>query len=293
MKSQRLIVITGLSGSGKTTAARVLEDEGFYVVDNLPPDQLPQFLKLTVWKEEEGPKVAVVMDVRSRKFMATEWPKIIDRTRASGYDVEIWFFDAADDDLIRRFSETRRRHPLAQMEGVPEAVKRERELLADIRSLATAVFDSTGLSIHQLRQAILRHLHSGEETGQPLAVSLQSFGYRFGLPLEADLVIDVRFLPNPHYDQTLRPLTGLDPAVRNFVLSQKSCQEFLGYFKKMLCFLLPQYQKEGKRYLTIAVGCTGGRHRSVAIVEDLRSLFAEPGYTLNVQHRDLAKGQAS
>lgn len=289
MNFQRLIVITGLSGSGKSTAARVLEDEGFYVVDNLPPALLPKFLQLTVWEEKNAPGLAVVMDVRSRKFVAAEWPKIVELVRADGYEVEIWFFDAADEDLIRRFSETRRRHPLVHHAGLPAAVRHERELLADIRSIATAVFDSTGLSIHQLRQAIARYLHGGEDPGQALAVSLQSFGYRFGLPLEADLVMDVRFLPNPHYDESLRPFSGLDPNVRTFVLSQQSCREFLSHFKKLLGFLLPLYQREGKRYLTIAVGCTGGRHRSVAVVEDLRALFAEPGYNLTVLHRDMNK----
>jgi len=291
VNSQRLIVITGLSGSGKTTAARVLEDEGFYVVDNLPPVLLPRFLELTVWGEDDAPRVAVVMDVRSRKFVAAEWPKILERTRADGYEVEIWFFDAADEDLIRRFSETRRRHPLVQQEGVPAAVQRERELLAEIRSVATAVFDSSGLSIHQLRQTIARYLNEGEDTGQALSVNLQSFGYRYGLPLESDLVMDVRFLPNPHYQEALRPLTGLDPSVRNFVLSQQNCREFLSHFRGMLRFLLPLYQQEGKRYLTIAIGCTGGQHRSVAIVEDLRALFTQPGFSLDVRHRDLTKGQ--
>jgi UPF0042 nucleotide-binding protein len=285
----RLIIITGLSGSGKSTAARALEDEGFFVVDNLPPILLPRLLELIEKGSGQKSDVAVVMDVRNRDFLAG-FEVIFGGAREAGYALEIYFFDASDDILIRRYSETRRRHPLAREEGVEEGIRRERRLLAGLREQATIIIDSSWLTPHQLRAKVVRTAR-GEEGGYPLVVQLQSFGYRYGIPPGSDLVMDVRFLPNPHFVPDLQPLTGLDPQVREYVLSQRPCQEFLAHFRKLLGFLLPHYQSEGKSYLTISVGCTGGRHRSVTIVEALRSCFACPGMNLEIRHRDIDKGE--
>lgn len=288
MSRKRVFVLTGLSGSGKSAAAHALEDEGFFVVDNLPMALFPQFLELA----EQGGKlvadVAVVIDVRNREFLAG-FEKNLQDLKALGYRMDIYFFDASDETLIRRYSETRRRHPLAGKEGVPEAIRRERQLLEELKRTATAVIDSSGLTPHQLRARVVQ-IVKGEGGAAPLVVRLQSFGYRYGVPLESDLVMDVRFLPNPHFVEELRPLGGLDMAVSTFVLSQPACSEFLRYFKDLMTFLLPHYRKEGKSYLTISVGCTGGHHRSVAVVEALRPAFIGEGITLEVSHRDLGKG---
>lgn len=288
MSRKRVFVLTGLSGSGKSAAAHALEDEGFFVVDNLPMALFPHFLELA----EQGGKltadVAVVIDVRNREFL-TGFEENLQDLKALGYQPVIYFFDASDETLIRRYSETRRRHPLAGTDGVPAAIRRERKLLEDLKRSATTVIDSSGLTPHQLRSRVVQ-IVQGEGGAAPLVVRLQSFGYRYGLPLESDLVMDVRFLPNPHFVEELRPLGGLDMAVSTFVLSQSACQEFLRYFKDLMMFLLPHYRKEGKSYLTISVGCTGGHHRSVAVVEALRPAFVGEGITLEVSHRDLAKG---
>lgn len=289
MSRLRLIILTGLSGSGKSTAARALEDEGFFVVDNLPFVLLPRFLELTEQEVREYPNVAVVVDVRNRNFLAG-WETILQTVRQAGHEVEIYFFDASDEDLIRRYSETRRRHPLVQREGIPTAIARERELLAGLRRATTAVFDSSGLTVHQLRRKVLGYVHGSESLAIPLLVHLQSFGYRYGIPADSDLMLDVRFLPNPHFIPELKPLTGLDRAVSSYVLAQPACRDFLVRAKDFFQFLLPHYQREGKSYLTVSIGCTGGRHRSVAITEELRPCFTSEGVALEVIHRDIAKG---
>jgi UPF0042 nucleotide-binding protein len=287
MSRKRFVILTGLSGSGKSTAARALEDEGFFVVDNLPLALLPQFLDLAEQGVRFTQEVAVVIDVRNRDFLAG-LEATLETVRAAGYAPEIFFFDAADDALLRRYSETRRRHPLALEEGVAEGIRRERQLLAGLRSLATVVVDSSRFTPHQLRARVVQ-IARGEEGTLPLVVQLQSFGFRFGLPPDSDLVLDVRFLPNPHFVSELQPLSGLDRPVSEYVRAQPPTREFLQHFQELLRFLLPLYQREGKSYLTIAVGCTGGRHRSVAIVEELRRFFAGEGVILRVTHRDVDK----
>lgn len=284
--SRHLVIITGLSGSGKSTAARSLEDAGFIVVDNLPLVLLPDFLALP---HHEPQKVAVVVDARSPGFLSGS-REILANLQALGYRVDVLFLEASDQDLIRRFSETRRRHPLARKEGVFEAVERERELMADLRQQATVLLDSTGMTVHQLRQRVLTVIFGPDEEAGRLQIQLQSFGFRNGLPLEADLVFDVRFLDNPHFVEQLRPLTGLDPDVSGFVLSQADYQQFSGKLVNLLFFLIPRYQAEGKNSLTIAIGCTGGRHRSVAVAEDLRPYLLGTGCTVVVTHRDIDKG---
>jgi len=287
MSRKRVIIITGLSGSGKSTAARALEDEGFFVVDNLPLALLPQFLTLAEQGVRFTSDVAVVIDIRNRDFLAG-LESTLQGVRETGYQLEIFFFDAADEILLRRYSETRRRHPLTQNEGVSEGIRRERRLLGGLRNLATLIVDSTRLTPHQLRSKVIQ-IARGEEGLLPLVVQLQSFGFRYGIPPDSDLVIDVRFLPNPHFVPELQAQTGLDPGVSEYVISQPASHEFLQHLRGLLHFLLPHYHKEGKSYLTISIGCTGGRHRSVAIVEALRPSLTGEGSALKTIHRDIEK----
>jgi UPF0042 nucleotide-binding protein len=287
MSRRRVIIITGLSGSGKSTAARALEDEGFFVVDNLPLALLPQFLTLAEQGVRLTSDVAVVIDIRNRDFLAG-LEATLQAVRESGFQLEVFFFDAADEILVRRYSETRRRHPLTLHEGVSEGIRRERQLLGELRNLATLIVDSTRLTPHELRAKVVQ-IAGGGEGLLPLVVQLQSFGFRNGLPPESDLVFDVRFLPNPHFVPELQGQTGLDPAVSEYVISQPACHQFLGHLRELLQFLLPHSHTAGKSYLTISIGCTGGRHRSVAIVEALRPSLAGERVALKTIHRDIEK----
>jgi len=284
--SRRLVILTGLSGSGKSTGARALEDAGFFVVDNLPLPLLPEFLALT----DRGYRhVAVVVDARGRDFLSAAY-EILAGLQATGQSLEILFFEAADAELMRRFSETRRRHPLAQHEGIAAAIARERDMLVELKRAATVVIDSSATNVHQLRQRVLSVVFGPEAAAGSLPIHLLSFGFRYGLPLEADLVFDVRFLENPHFVPELKPLSGLDPAVSQFVLGQPDCQRYLQQIRQLLFFQVPRCQQEGKSSLTVAVGCTGGRHRSVAIVEELRPYLLGTGCAVDVSHRDLNRG---
>lgn len=284
----RVLVITGLSGSGKSTAVRVLEDEGFFCIDNLPVQLFPTIIDLVRKAEEKVPGVALVMDIRGRDFLKG-YEKVFQEIGEAGHALEIVFFDATDEVLIRRFSETRRRHPALENGSVPEGIRYEREQLAGLLRLATIVVETSELNVHQLKELVLSRI-KGESGARRMTVHLLSFGYRFGIPLEADLVMDVRFLPNPHFVPELKPFTGLDPAVRGYVLEKPETGEFLKRFEGLLDFLVPAYLREGKSYLTISVGCTGGKHRSVALVEELRDFFAARGFDVKTTHRDMEKG---
>jgi UPF0042 nucleotide-binding protein len=281
--TRHLVIITGLSGSGKSTGARALEDAGFFVIDNLPLVMLPDFLSLTDHSYE---KVATVVDARSSDYLGDSH-NVLQRIQDEGYDLEVLFFEASDNDLVKRFSETRRRHPLVEKEGIIAAIERERELTSELRRLATVVLDSSGLTVHQLRQRVLAYVLGTEEQAGMMHLQVQSFGFKQGLPLGADLVFDVRFLDNPHFVDELRPKTGLDPEVSSFVLNQAAYKVFLAKLKDMLFFLLPLFRKEGKTSLTIGIGCTGGRHRSVAIAEDLAPYLLGTGCAVQVNHRDI------
>lgn len=283
-----LVIITGLSGSGKSTAAHALEDDGFFVVDNLPPALLPPFLALSKESGLEQRDLALVIDARNRDFLAG-FDLHLQNLRAAGHQVEIFFFEADDETLVRRYSETRRSHPLAGGGSVADGIVAERKLLLELRGVATRLIDSTGLTPHQLRAQILRFVRSDNDA-PPLQILLQSFGFRYGLPTGSDLVMDIRFLPNPHFVETLRPLSGLDPAVSGYVLNQSDAREFLERFEALLDFLLPQYQREGKSYLTISIGCTGGRHRSVAVTAYLAALLRARAFDVRQIHRDIDKG---
>ena len=283
-----LVIITGLSGSGKSTAAHALEDDGFFVVDNLPPALLPPFLTLSGDAGMEQRNLAVVIDARNRDFLSG-FASHLHNLAIAGHQVEIFFFEADDETLARRYSETRRSHPLACGGSVADGISAERKLLAELRGLATRLIDSTGLTPHQLRAQTLCFIRGGNDV-TPLQVLVQSFGFRYGIPTGSDLVMDIRFLPNPHFVEKLRPFSGLDFPVANYVLTQADAQEFLLRFDSLLDFLLPHYQREGKSYLTISIGCTGGRHRSVAVAARLAGLLRERGFDVRQIHRDIDKG---
>jgi UPF0042 nucleotide-binding protein len=285
--SRRLIIITGLSGSGKSTAARVLEDQGYFIVDNLPLVMLPDFVQRAQSGLQPDTAVGVVIDVRNRGFLTDPDPIFAD-LREQGNNLEILFFEAGDEILQRRYSETRRAHPLGVTQTVQAGIDKERQQLRPLRDRATRIIDTSHLNVRQLHDLLLGAL--GEEHRVLLIVSIESFGYRYGLPPSADLVFDVRFLPNPHYIDELRPLTGLNEHLRDYVLNQPICVEFREHLDRMLEFLLPHYRNEGKSYLTIAIGCTGGRHRSVSIVEDLARHFPSDSVAVRINHRDIDKG---
>jgi UPF0042 nucleotide-binding protein len=278
----QIVIVSGLSGAGKSTALRALEDVEFYCVDNLPLPFLADLVEHMA-KEGEGDKLAVAIDARQKKWLA-QWRDQLGQLRGAGHRLEVMFLEANDEALLRRFSETRRRHPLSG-DDVHEGVRRDREICADLRAGA-AIVDTTNLNMHQLK-AIIQDRYGG--TGK-LAVTLVSFGFKHGLPVEFNLVFDVRFLPNPYFEPTLTHFTGRDPEVARFVLDNKDGKELVDKVEGLLRFSLPQFQHEGKLYVTIAVGCTGGRHRSVAIVEELRRRLAGDWDVL-VRHRDVDRGE--
>ncbi len=281
------MVITGLSGTGKSTALRALEDLGFYAVDNLPVGLLPAFVKLPLIHVGETFQAALVMDVRARDFVE-RFPRTYLRLANQGHNLELLYLEARDEVLIRRFSQTRRQHPLSGPEGsVRQGLNRERALLAPVKELANQVIDTSRFTVHDLRQEIFSLFSQG---GQPagMQVNFITFGYKYGLPQEADLVMDVRFLDNPYFVDELHDLDGRDPQVVDFIFHKEGAQEFLNKFKELLEFLIPAYQREGKTQLTVALGCTGGHHRSVAVAEWLVRELKHPGVRLTLRHRDIA-----
>jgi len=288
----RIVLITGLSGSGKTTAIKALEDMGFYCVDNLPIVLFPTFIELCQQSVRKISKIGLVIDIRGEEFMANA-RQIIEELRLEGFTVEILFLEADDEILVRRYRETRRHHPLAVGGSIQEGIEMERERLTILRDLADKVIDTSDLNVHELKQAISQSLQR-EFSQREMAVTLMSFGYSFGIPHEADIVLDVRFLANPFFVNHLKKLSGEDKDVRGYVLKWPETREFFARFREFINFLLPLYKKEGKAYLTIAIGCTGGRHRSVVIVNELgamlRKTLGKNGALLSIRHRDLGKG---
>lgn len=286
MKDIRLVVISGPSGSGKSTAIRALEDLGFYCVDNMPVALLPKFLELLP-RSGEIERVAAVIDVRERGFLKDFIP-VLSELKAGGCRLEVIYLEADDGELARRFSETRRRHPLAAEESPLEGLSREREALKDLKAHADRVIDTTEFNVHQLRD-LIKDIYSGPAERERMALNLISFSYRQGIPSDSDLVMDVRFLPNPYFVNSLKHLDGTDRSVRDYLLSREEAAEFLSRFKEFLSYLVPLYWKEGKSYLTIAIGCTGGRHRSVAMVEALSEGLSSEKVVVRKRHRDIGK----
>lgn len=284
----RIVIITGLSGSGKSTAVKALEDEGFFCLDNLPVALFATFVELVDKSTERIRDVALVSDIRGRDFQKGP-ENMVQELRTQGHTVEVLFFDATDEVLIRRFSETRRRHPALEGGSVPDGIRFEREQLMPLRRIATAIIDTSELNVHQLKEQVVAWSR-GEGAPRGLTIQIFSFGYRYGVPLESDLVLDVRFLANPHFVPELKPLTGLDPKVRSYVVEHPLTATFMAKLQDMIDFLLPAYEREGKTYLTISIGCTGGRHRSVSIAEELAAYLRGRRGALTVVHRDIEKG---
>ena len=277
-------LVSGLSGSGKSTAINALEDLGFYCIDNLPAELIPRFIELCEHSEEMS-RAALGVDSRAGKFL-DELPRALEDVRRQGHRVEVIFLDADDASLVRRFSETRRPHPLAHEGNVAAAISREREELSWLRGRADRIIDTSAYNGHELRAAV-KALFGDAEGPQRLRVELVSFGFKHGLPSDADLVWDVRFLPNPFYVEGLRASTGLAPAVRDYVLENPASERFLEIALEYLKFSLPQYEREGKSYLTVGVGCTGGHHRSVVLVESLAKMLEDEEPDVSVRHRDI------
>jgi len=280
-------VVTGLSGAGRSTAAKCLEDLGWFVVDNLPPELISTMVELGAKAQGAVTRVAVVMDVRSRAF-TDDLASIIRELDASGYKPRVLFLEATDDVLVRRFEQVRRGHPMQGDGRLIDGIKAERDLLGPLREDADLVLDTSTLSVHQLRAKIEDAF--GTDATTSTKVTVLSFGYKYGIPMDADLVMDVRFLPNPFWIPELKDLTGKDADVRNYVLTQEGAEEFLDRYHELLRLIGAGYRREGKRYLTLAIGCTGGKHRSVAISEELSKRLAdEDRMAVKVVHRDLGR----
>jgi len=285
----RIVLLTGMSGGGKSTAIRALEDAGWFCIDNLPVLLVPKLLELVVHgSSDEVHRLALVIDAREGRFL-DQTPQAVDEVRRAGHRLEVVFLDSADETLSHRFSETRRRHPLSPEGTVAEGIALERKLLAALRGIADVVIDTTRMNVHELRDVITARFGAASDADS-LNVTLVSFGYRNGIPANSDLVLDVRFLPNPYFVEGLKPHPGTDPRVSEWVLGRPQTQEFLEHLESLLAFLLPQYKAEGKSYLTVSIGCTGGRHRSVALAEELsKRLTQKHRARVKVTHRDVAK----
>jgi UPF0042 nucleotide-binding protein len=278
------LIVAGLSGAGRSTAAAALEDFGWFVIDNLPPALVGKVAELAALPGNEFDRFCFVVGRGGLESVAEIVPAIED-LRASGARVRVLYLDASDEVLVRRFSGTRRRHPV-EAEGVLEAIRSERQLLAPILADADVVIDTSGTNVHELRERLVEMFAGRAATGE-METSVISFGFKHGLPLEADLVFDARFLPNPHWIDALRPHSGLDEDVRDYVMSSPEAVEFLERIGDLVAFLLPLYTLEGKSYVSVAIGCTGGRHRSVVLAEALAARLRAEGFALDVHHRDL------
>ena len=286
MRDIQIVIVTGLSGSGKSVAIKCFEDLGFYCVDNLPTALLPKFVELSS-QSGEIMRVALGLDIRDRDFPLV-FPAQMHLLRQAGFPANILFLEATDEVLIRRFSETRRKHPLADHMSVLDGIRLEREKLAGLRELADCIIDSSEYNVHQLRAALAARYGTANEHKR-MTLSVLSFGYKYGLPFNADLVFDVRFLPNPHFVDPLRTLTGNDQTVVDYILDSQVTQDFLKQCFEFIQFLLPLYEREGKAYLTIGLGCTGGRHRSVAVANLLYQQLQTQGFHMTLTHRDIEK----
>lgn len=289
MKDLKLLIVSGLSGSGKSHALKCLEDLGFFCVDNLPPALLPVFVDLCIQSKGKIRKVAVGIDIREGAFLEDLW-SVSDQIKNQGISYELLFFEAKPEVLVRRFSETRRPHPLAKDRPVDEGIQLETERLADLRKSAIRIIDTSEYTIHQLK-AVLTQYYMDPGVEGKTGISIISFGYKYGVPMEADLVFDVRFLPNPHFVPELRPLSGRDPDVRNYVFNGSEAGVFQDRVKEFIHFLFPYYEKEGRPFLTVAIGCTGGRHRSVALSCSIQEDLEKNDFKTVLRHRDVDRDQ--
>ena len=287
MAQLNLVIVSGLSGSGKSHALKAFEDAGYFCIDNLPPALIPTFVELCNQQGGEISNVALGVDVRERVFFA-DLVGTLERVRALGYAIRLLFLEARDEVLIRRFSESRRPHPLLPHLPVLEGVRFEKERVAELRRHADRIIDTSDLTVHELRDVLTKEFSRGPATRR-LTVTLLTFGYKFGVPYDIDLLFDVRFLKNPFFVPDLKPLSGDDPRVRAFVLSDPDAIDLLAQLESLLKFLIPLYEREQRSYLTIAIGCTGGRHRSVAIAGRLRESLGAIGHEVILKHRDLQK----
>lgn len=283
--AQQIVFVSGLSGSGKTTAMAALEDLSFYCVDNLPVQLVSQFLDLCTTASSPIEKIALALDAREKNFLES-FPEVVADLRARGTKVDVFFLDCGDDVLERRYRETRRVHPLSPEGSVRDGIDRERSLLDKVVSLADLKVDTTLLNVHQLKDTIVRHV-SG--TSRETVINLVSFGFRHGTPASVELLFDVRFLPNPYFEETLREGTGRDEAVADYVMKSERGESFFKRLDEFVAYLLPFYDEEGKAYVTIGVGCTGGRHRSVAIAEAMGERLRKGGRDVSVTHRDMER----
>ncbi|HID97873.1 MAG TPA: RNase adapter RapZ [Thermodesulfobacteriaceae bacterium] len=281
----KLLIITGMAGSGKSTVLKALEDIGYYCIDNLPIALLPDLIALAENSTSMPGRIVLGMDMREENFLKN-FSQYFRRIRKDGINPEILFLDAGDQVLLRRFNQTRRHHPL-DPKNVLEGIRLEREQTRELRGIADRLMDTSDLNVHQLRQYVQKFYAPGARS-RSLAIQLISFGFKYGIPPEANLVLDVRFLPNPYFEPELRPRSGCDREVRDYVLDKEETVHFLEKLEALLAYLIPRFREEGKSYLVIAVGCTGGRHRSVAIVEHLHQLFTKAEEDIIVIHRDLA-----
>ncbi len=285
MTQMRMVVVTGLSGSGRSAALKAFEDMGYYCVDNLPLSLLPAFVDYSR-STENAYLAAIGIDIREKDF-PNRFPALFGELRAGGRAVEMLFLDASDQTLVRRFSETRRPHPLARgATPLIDGIRMERSELSEVRKLADRVIDTSDYTVHDLRQAVERQYAEGN-AGRPMVITIVTFGYKFGVPFDLDLMFDLRFLPNPHFVPELRPHTGEDARVRAYVMAKPDSGEFLSRLLGFLAYLLPRYKSEGKSYLTIGFGCTGGRHRSVALSLLVAEQLRQQGYEVTVKHRDI------
>ncbi len=288
-RSLHLVIVSGLSGSGKTQALKCLEDIGFFCVDNLPPALFLSFAECCSQRSHTVRKIALCIDIREREFFS-DFSENLDRLQANVSAVEVLYLEANDVVLTRRFSESRRPHPLLPGQPVLEGIRLERQRLGELRVRADRVLDTSELTVHELRDWMVQQ-YGGHEHRYAMKVSVITFGYKFGVPYEADLVFDVRFLQNPHFVPELKPLTGNEKNVQQYVFENKEAQDFLEHMKNFFAFLLPLFERERRSYLTIAIGCTGGRHRSVAIANKVKDLFAPLGYSVTLNHRDLDRSE--
>lgn len=284
----QLIIVTGISGGGKSSTLKILEDHGYFCVDNFIPALLIPFVKLI---STQFSMVAVVVDTRGGIFFA-DLNKEIKSLKELGFNYRVVFLDASDETLIKRFSETRRRHPLLSEESaLLDSIQMERSMLEEVKKYADDIIDTSNLSLNQLKQLIANSLLDKKLISSSMRISIMSFGYKYGLPIDADLIFDVRFLPNPHYIPELKPYTGLDQAVRSYVFDKDVTQQFLTKFLDFVTYLIPHYKEEGKSLLTVAIGCTGGRHRSVAIAHKLCEELKDLSYYVVERHRDINRNQ--